>query len=525
MTSERRRALLTLGLPLAVFAVRVAHAGWAQRDGINPDAVAYLRNALYWTQGRFADAISGYWSPMFSWGAVPGILLGFDALHAARLAVAAWGAALVVLCWLLMRRLVELPVWLETIAMLLVADATLMWATTAFPDVILAAGLAAFAVVLWSRRFLERRRLQVLAGACGAVAFLGKAYGFPFFLLWCPLSIAWRAGDRRRALAAWGFAMLGFAIVAGPWIGALSLKYGRPTYGLAGGINRAVVGPAPVDARQWWTPVPGRVTLWETPEAIDWGRWSPFDSAAAMRHQVAYSWRIAKEVIASLARFDLLGLSVGLTLLAPFLAAALGRGEQARRLGWIAGTVVLYAAPFVLVYFTYRYTAPLLRPLCLFACLQAAWTLSRRTAAIPAALLLLGVIVSFAAHANVPYRPHLVEEEGVTPFNDITVDGAPHRKVAAELRKLGAGGPIASNLYWGGMYVAYFADAPFVGMPGADASEPCDAQLRAHGVRTFLAERTGACAEAIAADPSWRRLTTLAPESGETIDVYVPVAP
>lgn len=506
----------TLGLPLAYYAARIVSIALEQRDTINPDAVAYLRNALYWSQGRFSDAIAGYWSPMLSWCVAPGIALGFDALHVAYAVVALWGAALLVLTWLAMRRLTELPWWLQAGAMLLAADATLIWSATAFPDVILATGLMAFTVVLWSRGFLERRGLQILAGACGAVAYLGKAYGFPFFLLGCPLSIAWRARDRRRALAAWGFAMLGFAIVAGPWCAALSVKYGHPTYGLVGGINRAITGPDPIDSRQMWTPVEGRVTVWETPEALAYRAWSPFDSAAMMRHQLSYSWRIAKEVVSSVARFDLLGLSVGLTLLAPFVAAALGDRAATERLGWIAGTVVLYCAPFVLVYFTYRYTAPFLRPLCILACVQAACLIAHPLPRLAGSALLAGVFLSFGAHANVPFRPHVVEETGVTPFNDITVDAKPHRVAAARLGELGLAGPIASNLYWGGMYVAYFLDTPFVGSPDAPTPEGREAQLREHGAKLLLVDRSAPWD----LGPGWRLAATLTPASGETIDVY-----
>lgn len=525
MSPERRRGALVFGLPLAYFAVRLSFALRDHGDTINPDAVAYLRNALYWTEGRFADAVSGYWSPLLSWCAGAGIALGFDPLHATYAALAAAGGSFVVLAGLAMRRLVEFPVWLESLAMLLVADATLAWSATAFPDLLLATALMGAIVVLGSRGFPSDRRLPVLLGICGGIGYLGKAYGFPFFLLWCPLSIAWIVRDRRRAVRAWLLAMLGFAIVAGPWIAALSFKYGRPTYGLVGGINRSIVGPEPVDARQMWHPVAGRVTLWETPEVLPYHEWSPFDSFDAMRHQLAYSWRTSKAVVASLARFDALGLALTLTLVAPFLAAALGTTEDARRLGWIAGTVVLYAAPFVLVYYTYRYTEPLLRPLCVLVSLQAARMLSRRLPWIPAATLLAGVLLSFAAHMNVPFRPHLVRETGVSPFNDVTVDAGPHRAAAARLRELGLDGPLASTMYWGGMYVAYFRDTPYVGSPDAPTAEGCDARLREHGARIFLVERGWPHAAAFAARPAWRLATTLTPATGETIDVYVSAAP
>ena len=118
-----------------------------------------------------------------------------------------------------------------------------------------------------------------------------------------------------------------------------------------------------------------------------------------------------------------------------------------------------------------------------------------------------------------------MSETGGTPFDDVTVDSCPHREVAATLRELGAKGPVASTLYWGGMYVAYFLDAPFVGAPDAPTVEGCEAQLREHGTGVFLVERGWAHATAFASRPGWTRVSTLTPPTGETIDVYVPAAP
>lgn len=519
----RRGALLAV--PLAVYAALEISAAHANADRINPDAVCYLRNALYWTEGRFTDAVSGYWSPLLSWCIAPLLASGMDALHAAYLVLGLWGAALVVASRVVLARIGGLPAWLGLIALVLIAECTVTWSATVFPDVILAACLMAYAGAALSPGLFEGRRAALAAGALGGLAYLAKVYGFPFFLLHWPLGVALLARYRsvavKRALATGLIGLAAFAAVALPWCAALSWKLGTPTYGVAPRINHDVIGPNDYVRDALWQAVPGRVTVWEIPETRAYRDWSIFDGPASLRHQASYSWRTLKAIRGSLQRFDALSLGLAAVLLGPFVLAALGAAPREREPhAYALATVAAYALPFALVYFTYRYTAPWLKPLTILIALRLTWALAERVSRRLAIALVALVLLSFAAHVNVPFTPYTVEEADSTPFDGITVDAGPHRAMAAALSTAGLAGPIACTRYWAGMYVAYFLDAPFVGAPAGASAEACDAELRARGVATFLVDRTWRHAAAFASMPGWRLATTWTAPSGEVLDVY-----
>jgi hypothetical protein len=523
-----------IAVALAGYAALVIPAAWSQRHGIHPDAVAYARNALYLTQGRLADSVAGYWSPLLSWGIAAGLALGMDALRAGIVVAALGGAALVAATGIVLRRITRLPAPLACLALLLVAETTVTWGATVFPDVLLAAALMAYAATLLHPRLLRSRRLAAFAGALAGLAYLAKAYALPFFLVHFPLSLVLLAGsgppftlDRVRALARrlaplWLAGMGGFLALALPWIGLLSWKYERLTFGTVGAINHAIVGPSDPVRDALWRPVPGRITDWETPETRPYGYWSPFDSGEALTHQARLVVRTAGLVRASLSRFDLLGLGLALTALAPLLLLARDRRADARTALWVAMTWAVYCAGFLPVYYTYRYTTPLLKPLAIVTVLHWAWVLGAGYARAVRLLLVSVVALSFLAYVHLPFRPYTVDEPGGTPFDDVTVDGAPHRALAERLRREGCEGPLASTLYWAGMYVAYHLDASFAGTPAGATPASCARELAEVGVRTLLVHDGWRHAAAFAADPAWREVLATEVPGSATLRVYVP---
>jgi hypothetical protein len=542
--NARGHGLSALVLPLATYVAVAGWAAWAYRDWINPDAVAYLRNGLYWTQGRWVDAISGYWSPLFSLCVAPLLAAGRDPLHAGVCVVAVWGALLVVATWRLVLRLDLLPGGLAIAALLLTADATVRWGTTLFPDVILAACLIAAASVLVAPSVLSGRLRPAIAGALGGLSYLGKGYGFPFFIVFLPLTLAafhgpWVDGDAnpgpparrawRRLARPWGWGMLGFVLVAAPWVAALSIKLATPTIGSVGKINHAIIGPRDVSRDALWRPVSGRVTVWEIPETRAYGFWSPLESIDTLEWQARYSWANAKRIRNALGQFDWFSLSLVLAVLAPFVALSLHDVALLRFTVWIAGTFAVFASGFVFVYFDYRYTAPFLKPLAIVAVLGVADRLGRKAASSGLATVFARwvrpatvgfALVSFAAHLNLPFAPYIVQEPNGTAFDNVIVDSGPHRALARRLASSGIRGPVASNFYWGGMFTAFWMDAGFVGAPsGRDAVSVRD-ELKAVGAEAFLVDPAWPIAGSIAADPAWSlAMTTEA--AGQPIDVYV----
>ena len=536
---------LTLLVALGVYGVLTVAASRTHLDRINPDAVSYLRHALYLTEGRLYDSISGYWSPVLSWCTAPLMAAGMEGLHAARVVLAMWGVVLIVAAYAVIRRWTSLPAGLAMVALVLVAETTVRWATTVFPDIIMAACLMGYCAVLLRADFAERRSLQVLCGVWAGVAFLGKAYALPFFVVHFPVSLAllYRLPPRvsepgrgttsvPRLSRVWMMGMVGFLTVSLPWIVALSVKYRQPTFGLVGPINHAIIGPDFSPTHGLWSPVAGRVTQWEIPESRDYEFWSPLDSAAHFKHQVDYSWQTVKRIRTSLARFDYLSLSLALLAIAPFLMYALGRSRELVKSAWVVGTIAVFCSGYPFVYFTYRYTYPFLKPLFVVASFQFAFVLGQRIRetgplSLPArellrwALLLL-LTLSFSAQINLPFEPYTVMESGGTRFNDVTVDSRPHRELAARLGGASGRGPIASTLYWAGIYVGYYADRPFLGSPDCRTVEACNVELRGRDVGTFLVDRRWELADEFRYRSGWTLEMTVEPVPGEVVDVYTP---
>lgn len=525
----------SLPAALAVYALYAGATTWTLRNWIHPDAVAYLRHARYVVEGRWTDALAGYWSPLLIWTTAPFVAAGIDPLYAARIPLFLGGAGVVAASWVLARRLAPLPRGIAFVASLFVAEVAARWAAVVFPDLLLACFLLAAFAVLASPEFLERPVLQACSGMLGGLAFLGKAYGFPFFVVSLPVGLVLlHGGDvrKRRTMLprAWALSMLGFVLVAAPWIGALSWKYGRLTWGTSAAINHAVTRYAGPYVTTLHNPGPGRVTIWETPEAIPFRYWSPWESREAAEFQAAYAWRTAKTIRDSLARFDAAGLSIVLVFGGPLVLLALGDHRELRRSAWIAAVAAIYCSGFLFVYFTYRYVEPFLKPLCLLACFGVASSLAARIEAgawpSPAAARGLGraaigaVLLSFALHVGVPFEPHRIHEPDGTRFNDVTVDSRPHRALADGIREHGLVGPLASDLYWAGMYVSYFVGETYAGSPAEEEDLAAfEAGLVRTGVRTLLLDRSGRFTEAFATNPEWSRAFSME-SAGTTVDVY-----
>lgn len=534
----RRADLAILAAALALYAGETAWAIATHLDWINPDGIAYARHALYWTEGRFTDAIAGYWSPLLSWTAAVLVPSGVEPLRAVLIGAGIWGAALVVATWRLIVVSGLLPRPLALVALLLVAESTVRWGSTTFPDVALAACLTAAASVLARPGLPSRPRSAWIAGAWGGLAFLAKAYGLPFFLVFLPLSLLafhgrWTTGgsSATKDLArAWARAMVAFALVALPWIAALSWKFERPTIGFVGKINHAVVGPRDPSRDALWTPVPNRITVWEIPETRAYGYWSPLESAAAARWQLRHTWANLKDIRGSIARFDWLSLALVLAAIGPFVALLLRDERLLRFASWITASFACFGAGFAPVYFTFRYTASFLKPLAVVLVLAVAWRLARaaretallspRLRPVAGHLLLAAAVLSFVAHLNLPFDPYRVEEAGGTAFDDITVDATPHRRVAGELARAGLRGPLAATFYWGGMFTAYWLDTPFVGSPAGSEAGTVRRELDSVGTRMFLVNPAWPLADAFAREPGWRRAMRL-DAAGQAIDVYV----
>lgn len=561
-----------LGWLFAVQAVLLAVAAWRNLHQLNPDAIAYCRIAGYYAGGQWELAVTGYWGPLLSWLMVPLLKVGVAPLVAARGVMALSGV--VFLCGAVaVFRAFRLPRVALVTGAWMAMGWSVFWSVRHITPDLLLAGLAGLAVSATMEALLAPCRglaaaasspasglktatasrqhgravwRAIAAGMWWGLAYLAKAVALPLAgLTTAALTLFALSGrwELRRELAErLGVVWLCTALVAGPWMGVLSLHYGKFTFSTTGPIAHALAGPgeqsryhpAMVTLHQ---PDAGRVTQWEEPSLMAYRFWSPLSSAENFRHQLEVVWWNAgtiaswlqgvrwltgaadvRSVAGMLPGFDLLGFS--LVAVAGGLTVGCVQGQRLRRVRWCwaVGPVVclgglylpfwvqaedqryFYAAlPFVwvLVIGGWRWT-----------CAQG-WIWTRairvrlfRLAAV--AFLILAGLWSSAAIWGIPNPASRTAGE-----------------LAAELSALKVSGPFAgsASLTGGrtGLYTAFLLGERWLG----DDVMAQPAAFAAAGVRVVIL-RSSPQAEAFAADPRWRKLDTRAGQG--SIIVYARVS-
>jgi hypothetical protein len=472
--------------PLSIYALAVIPLAWLARDQINPDGVAYIRNAMYLAQGRFAASASGYWSPLLSWCMTPLLAAGVDGLYAARIVLALWGAGLVAAGVLFLRRwgrpLDIEPAWRAAAGGVLAIGAA-VWATLGItPDVMLSTCLLVYAALATDGDFVRRRWGPLWCGITGGLAFLAKAYALPFVLAHFTLAVLLHYGRDRRVPRAWGLGLAGVMLVAGPWIIILSIKYQKPTVSTVASIAHAIIGPRDKPRKhptaRMYDLEPGRISIWETPERMAYNRWSPFQRQRYLLYQARYARDTAWLIFKTVASYDALRLSLPTLAAGLFLAAWRRDGPALRSFAHLLLLAGVYCAGFTLVFFFDRYIESFIWPLTLAAalagaaCLAATPWATRRTW-MRAGLLAL-VLASFAWSV-------------LRPLFQRPAASAAYRELARRIEQRATPAPIASTDWKEGLYVAYHLGAPHAGVPQGYTRAEVQAQLDAHRVRMLLA--------------------------------------
>jgi len=292
---------------------------WLAREVVHPDAVSYIRIAQYHLSGQTDLMISGYWSPLLSWLIVPWLLVFDEPLLAARAAVAVSAVVFLFGCFCVLRA-VRLPGTAIVLGTWIAAFVGVAWSEIFItPDLLMTGLFGCGTSLILSDRWVANDRTALGAGTVLGAAYLAKAVALPVSALMIVALAAtnvvvYRTSLRKtvRATAIFG---VGFLIVAGPWIGILSYKYGHLVFSTSGPIAHALVGP-PDMARghpgqlHFYKPDTGRVATWEDPTNLPYNYWSPRENVAYAVHQAKIIHRNAHLVIQYLKAFDWFGVGL-----------------------------------------------------------------------------------------------------------------------------------------------------------------------------------------------------------------------
>ena len=489
-----------LAAVLAVQIVLLIVAGRHNRHLLNTDAIAYLRIASYYASGQIDLMVSGYWGPLLSWLIAPLLKLGLAPLDAGRVAMG--GTAVVFLLGsAALFRAVRLPASGQVIGTCVVAVASIYWSVEYISPDLLMSGLISLAVArMIVPDYANNRRSQLTAGAWWGLAYLAKPVAFPLALVVSALLVALhlvvRSADRKQCLRALGLTLLAFAVVAGPWVLTLTVKYHRSTFSTSGRINHAIVGPQAADrspsqglhpfTSSFHKPDPGRLTVWEDPTNMKYEFWSPFESRTCFEHQIKLVKENFQTVVSLLADFDSYALGV-IALFACLVIVRPWRETLARdRWRWLLVPVVCVAGVYLPVYvraadgryFYFAYPALLTIGLGAIAWLTARLRQKGRLVRLVAMGLLA---LSFGFW---PLVRMLISLDGLR--NDASASAL---NLAGKLRAANVRGPIAGSgmvMYQrAGLYTAFLLDQPWYG----DERQPTPGSFKKSGARLIVVNR------------------------------------
>jgi hypothetical protein len=468
---------------------------WTGRYAMNQDGVSYIEVAQSYLRGDWHGAVNSYWGPLYSWliaavfaVARPSPEREFALVHALNFVIYLF-ALLSFRLLLREARPARIPeaVWLTLgYALFLSTTLDLITLNLVSPDLLVAA-LAFLAAALLLRVVRAPARWPAFAALGVALGFgyLAKSILFPFALLALAAAV-FAARSARAFVAALASAAL-FVAVAGPFIAAISLQKGKPTFGENGrltylfavngwpyGYPHGQPGPAPPHAPRRvnadpavyhiGAPVNGSRPIWYDTTYWYQGVGVSFSPVHQIRAALKNASVVLRVVLISQA-----ALLVAVVILLPGSRRAWAQFRRALLEGWpLLATAVPIVVALVLVSTQPRLVAPFLA-LCWLAVLSALAAarplLARRVLAACAVALAISAVYKVAAGtmAATPYRT----------VADRTTWTIADRDVARELRRLGVM-PGDRLAYIGDSIDAYWAHLAGVRIVAETPSEDVD---------------------------------------------------
>ena len=521
-----------LGGALATYAILVTFLAIRQLDYINADFVGYatIARRIFQRQGA-ENLITGCWSPLFSWCMVPFLALGVGDLVAGRWVLILGGTLYLLAAYGITsrfhgpdsRRNLLLTAGLLTCAVLQAAQ----WATAMLNPDMLAAGLLYLCLyLLLDPKLPSRPGRAMLTGLVAGLAYLAKAYMLPYLIVLIPLTLLLRrlftppiqisnlksqisdprsqiphppiqhsecGGDSiQHSIRTLILSLVGFALVASPWIVVLSTHYHRFTYSTAGSSNHANVSPDNFGNDPMWHQGLLRDFIADPYFAPDW---SAFQDLPHLLHQARVFVYNARNAA---------GHSAPWLILPVGAAAYLWRAQRRRprqsgpllsaqdRLGicWGLLAAAVYAGGYCMVDIQARYFLAVIAPLLGLAGLLMILAVPAGHSppapmartwyhSVPAAIVLVALFSS----------QDIFRMERIAVQHPQSVELRRYRTISGSLRAANLPpGPFAATNYHAGLYLAYAWDRlpSYLGAPLPDNAAEMMKQLQASEARIYL---------------------------------------
>ena len=266
---------------------------------LDPDGISYIGIAQKYLVGDFDNAINGCWGPMISWLLIPFLALGIKPLVGFKTLTGFIGLLTLHQSYKTLQKL-EVDKSLYLPSLLCLAIIILNFALTLVaPDLLFAFLGMCFVNGLLSFFNNQRSYAQsIFLGVIGAMLFLTKNYGLPFFIVTFSLIsfvIFIRTPERVQKLklvSSYLVGLFAFGLISFVWIYLISDKYGYWTFGTAGHYNHRVFGPQSLGHPMFYIglmepPNGTATTIMEDFSNVDLPAWAALDLASNIKFYVS----------------------------------------------------------------------------------------------------------------------------------------------------------------------------------------------------------------------------------------------
>jgi hypothetical protein len=310
MNDKKPVSLLILILVLAAYSAVIVFS--KHYEIYSADSTLYIDIAEKYLRGNFADAINGYWGPMFSWLLIPFLYFGVSKLFAINALNLIVGVFTVLGVWVLSFRF-EISEKIRSVVMISLLPVILFVSTVELHDFLLLLFLVYYLGIIFNNEYPRRIYNGMLCGILGASAYFTKSYAFPFFIfhfIFMNIAHFIRSATKEEKRYVLRNAIAGivlFSIMSGAWIAALSNKYGHFTISNMGKANFSGMAPGLPDAGlelgnpmfyEGFFPPSNKTAFsaWEDPSDMlsKLSLWNPTESISYLKH---FLKNISKNVI------------------------------------------------------------------------------------------------------------------------------------------------------------------------------------------------------------------------------------
>ncbi len=367
--SKSDKSSVVLLIVLAIFSVLCLTKH--QNIRLTADSMLYFSLADKYIVGDFQNAINGYWGPLLAWLLIPFLYLKINHVFAINVLDCIFGFLTIVGVWLLSGRF-DLSGKLRGIMLISFLPIALKFSLSQPMDLLLVCILVFYLGIVFNADYHKKVTSGLFSGILGSLAYLTKAYAFPFFIVhFFVMSIfhyfrndakEGRKKVLKNAIA--GFVL--FSLISGSWIMVISDKYGHFTFSTMRETNFNAPGPdvvggglefgVPVFKEGFFEP-PNETAfvVWEDPSYLRGEKWSAWQSFRHFKHFVKLTLKNSAEGLKIFESFSTLSIVI-------IVAYLLLLGTKPKREWFSHGvllfplfTIILFSGGYVLFHFEPRY--------------------------------------------------------------------------------------------------------------------------------------------------------------------------